>query len=103
MNPIGVVKNMSTAGKCALGALATVFVGEAILAGGLMTGDDIERGVRYGKELVDPTVVKVKEGVFKKPYKVRKSRIPFCNKSVRYNGAKEAVNKKAVKVPKNFA
>lgn len=82
-------------------------VGEAVFMGSRGLKADCEAVGDYGKELLDPTPVLIKQETksfgpikFYEKRTVRRSKIPFNNTAVPYEGSKPAINKKPVKVGK---
>lgn len=87
--------------KAIVSVVGGAIIGELGFLGGSMLVDDLDATARTVKGAVAPEPVKVKTGMFGKTQVVTYN--PLTDKVKPYNGDKEPVNKKAVKLKKKYA
>ena len=98
MNIVRATRNLTQVAKTTGAVLGAAAVTEVVYTGSQLLFKDLGELCGYGKELLNPTIYKVKPGTFRRSMTCRKSRVPGDPRYVAVHTDVLPVNKKAIKI-----
>lgn len=87
-------------GVTTVSVIGAAVVGESLFNGAVCLSNDVHTAVNITKQVINPDPVLVKKGMFGKKQVVTYN--PVTNKVKPYNGKKNPINKKPVKLAKEY-